>query len=46
MPAYGTKSEPPRKAVKEMMSKHSEDSSKDPFHKGVRQRKTKVKLTK
>ena len=46
MPAYGTKSEPPRQAIKEMMSKHSEDSSKDPFHRGVRQRKARGKRTK
>ena len=46
MPAYGTKSEPPRKAVKEMMSKHSEDSSKNPLHRGMRPRKGKAKRTK
>jgi len=46
MPAYGTKSEPPRKAIKEMMSKHSEDSSKDALHRGVRQRKARGKRTK
>ena len=46
MPAYGTKSEPPRKAIKEMMSKHSEDSSKDPLHRGVQHRKAKVKRSK
>jgi hypothetical protein len=46
MPAYGTKSEPPRKAIKEMMAKHSEDSSKDPLHRGVRHRKAKAKRTK
>jgi hypothetical protein len=46
MPAYGTKSEPPRKAIKEMMSKHSEDSSKDHFHRGVRHRKPRAKKAK
>ena len=46
MPAYGTKSEPPLKAIKEMLSKQSEDSSKDPLHRGVRQRKAKAKRTK
>jgi hypothetical protein len=46
MRAYGAKSEPPRKAIKEMMSKHSEDSSKDPLHRAVRQRKAKGKRVK
>jgi hypothetical protein len=46
MPAYGTKSEPPHKAIKDMMAKHSEDSSKDHLHRGVRKRKTKAKRTK
>jgi hypothetical protein len=43
MSAYGKKSEPPHKAVKEMISKHSENSSKDPFHKGTSPQKIKVK---
>jgi hypothetical protein len=33
-PSYGKKSEPPRKAVKDMMSKQSESSSKDALHGG------------
>ncbi len=36
MPAYGKKSEPPRKAIKEMKSKQAEHSSKDALHRGVR----------
>jgi hypothetical protein len=43
MPAYGKKSDPPRKAIKEMISKHSESSSKDALHSSLRHRKAKVK---
>jgi hypothetical protein len=46
MPAYGKKSDPPRKAIKEMISKQSEDSSKDALHRGVRHRKAKSKRAK
>ena len=46
MPVYGKKSEPPRKEIKEMMAKHSEDSSKDPLHRGMRHRKAKAKRIK
>jgi hypothetical protein len=45
MPAYGKKSEPPRKAIKEMISKQSENSSKDALHRGVRHPKAKDKPT-
>ncbi len=45
MPAYGKKSEPPRKAIKEMISKQSENSSKDLFHGGVHHPKAKDKRT-
>jgi hypothetical protein len=46
MPAYGKKSEPPRKAINEMISKHSESSRKDALHSGVRHRKAKEKKSK
>jgi hypothetical protein len=45
MPAYGKKSEPPRKAIKEMLSKQSERSSKDALHSGVYHPKAQDKRT-
>ncbi len=46
MTTYGNKSEPPLKAIKEMKSKQSQESSKDPLHKGIRPRKEKGKQNK
>jgi hypothetical protein len=46
MPAYSAKSEPPPKAIKEMMAKHSEDSSKDLFQRAVRHGKMRAKKMK
>ncbi len=43
MPAYGKKSEPPLKAIKEMVSKQAEHSSKDSLHRGMRHPKAKDK---
>jgi len=45
-PSYGKKSEPPRKAVKEMMSKQSESSSKDALHGATPKPKAKPKRAK
>ena len=46
MSSYGKKSEPPRQAIKEMKSRHSEDSSKDPLHRSVRRGKARAKRNK
>ncbi len=45
-PSYGNKSEPPRKAVKEMMSKQSESSSKDALHNAKPEQNPKTKKAK
>jgi hypothetical protein len=45
MPAYGKKSQPPRKAIKEMVSKQSEHSGKDHLHSGAHRPKRKSEKT-